>query len=216
MTANTSPRMGLMLPSNSDPFTPDDFVATMTTLDGIPGITPVANYNALPSGLTAAQHGSCYLQMDNQALWMWYKPTSGSQGKFVRVNSLGVLGTDTFTTTIASSANTDSLAPTLMSVTVTSPGGNRNLLVMAHIPAVDNTSSLNVTGVELFYNGTFKAWIDTTDGNYYNGVVLWYTMAMPPQGTAMTWALKMRTVNQTGGLGTSTAVAPGHMMVAEL
>lgn len=217
MTANTSPRLGLMLPTNTDPFTPTDFVTTFTKLDGTPGVTPVANLAGLPAGLTASQHGSLYVQLDNQALWMWHKPTSGSTGVWKRVNSLGLLSSATMNTTINTTANTDGAAPTLLSATAIAPGG-RSILALAHMAGVQNSNSAGATSTFLTLNGTSVARAATTDGGTgaSSFSAISYLLPNPAAGTSMTFAFKMRTANVSGGGGTSTANGPGSLYIIEV
>jgi hypothetical protein len=129
-----------MLPQNSDPFSPSDYTQTFTILDGVPGITPIPNYAALPTNLTSAQHGSKYLQLDNGAEWYWYKPTSGSGGSWKRSNSVGMLAqtfvpgeVDTFATGTYSGPDSGVTPVTIATITGTVPGGGRPIGIFAHI-----------------------------------------------------------------------------------
>lgn len=151
MTVNTSPRLGLMLPTNADVFDPNDFVNTFNILDGKPGLTIVANYASLPSGWTTTQHGSECIQMDNLAKWVWYMPSSGTPGVWKRTNSSGVLGQGSMPSYTSTTATTIGAAPTLGTVTVVAPGG-RMLMIFVEYGAILNT--LGEFDVAAFVNGT--------------------------------------------------------------
>lgn len=200
MTANTSPRLGLMLPQNTDPFDPNDFVSTFTTLDNTPGVTPISNYAALPVGLTASQHGSLYLQTDNTALWMWNKPTSGSTGSFRRINALGLLANSSQATTVVTAAVDDAHAPTIVTCTITVPGG-RPLLVMTE-GTFSNTSANGGTDFFVSMNGTAILRNNFTDGGTATtqGGYMYLAIGLQTPGSTLVFKSLARTL----GTGTST------------
>ena len=217
MTANTSPRLGLMLPTNSDPFTPDDFSQTFGKLDAVPGTTPVANYASLPSNLTANQHMSCYIQADNGAEWYWYQPSSGSPGVWKRRNALGVIATASQNSNISTTATNPSLAPTIMTATVLAPGG-RYICVAVDMRSVQNNSSACVGVTSLWLNGGLV--VEHASGAKAStvGVTQFYQFFYLPsaQGFSMTWRVSLRGAAISGGGGTTTANAINRLTISEV
>lgn len=190
---NHSSRLKLMLPTNADAFTPQDFTDTFTILDAIPGVTRVANYAGLPTNLTNAYHGSLYLQMDNRAMWMWNQPTTGGAGSWVRTNSLGFLGgSPSLATKVTYSQATDPGA-TVLTASATAPGG-RYIMVTAHLGAIATSDASGITKMNLLYNGTSYVATSYINGDQNVGTVceMSYIMSPPAAGTAMTFKLCMR------------------------
>lgn len=218
MTANTSPRLALMLPQNSDPFNPDDYVATFTKLDNTPGVTLVANFAALPTNLTSAQHGSPYMQLDNGSEWYWYQPSSGSPGSWKRRNSLGVLGQANQTASSISTTTTVAASgPTLCTLTIPNMPGGRWLGLMVNV-AIGNSHGVSVCSVwvnsALFREISFYG----NAGNHFSNYV---TLAYPPvaAGSTLTVRLSIRAAViavQNGGFGTTSAVPPSGVTVQEM
>lgn len=206
-----------MLPVDSDPFLPSDFVATMNKLDGTPGVTPIANFASLPVGLTTAQHGSMYMQTDNNAMWMWWKPTSGSTGAWKRANNLGVLGQATLSTSVTTTASSDGAAPTVMTLTVAAPGG-RWIGCDVHCWSVGNTGSAGATVSSLSLNGTIVTRGAVVTGTAGAGALAHLTYFMPPPaaGTSVTFRWTIRVANIVGGLGSSTATGPANLTIFEV
>jgi hypothetical protein len=202
MTANTTPRLGLMLPVGSDTFTPDDFISTFTKLDGVPGITPVSSYAALPTGLTEKQHGSVYMQTDNLAQWMWNKPTSTSTGVWQRINSVGFLGSaPAMTKSYTNSTTSETGAPTIQTVTVKAPGGRR-LGVYARISSMSHSAS-GVTEIFIVYNGTTVVvrGYGSSGNTTGNSQELYYITGVASVGQSLQFDFRFRPYNA----GTSTA-----------
>jgi hypothetical protein len=160
VTANNSPRLGLMLPNNADPFDPDDFVETFTVLDGAPGVTPIANLAALPTGLTTAQHMSQYIQADNGAIWYWYKPSSGTPGAWMRSNSVGMLSQRSNGGLVQSTSTAAPGAVVLgTSVPLTAPGV-RALRVDIDIDQINSSGSSGLYAVLLYQGSTLVKTFD--------------------------------------------------------
>lgn len=217
MTANTTPRLGLMSPTNADPFTPDDFDATFAKLDAVPGITPVANFASLPSNLTAAQHMSCYIQADNGAEWYWYQPSSGSPGSWKRRNALGVIATASQNSNISTTTTNPSLAPTVMQATVLAPG-SRYIKVSVDLRALTNSSSICCSIGSLWLNGGLvvehavnaKA-AGVSASNYFEFYYLPSAV-----GFSMTWRVAIRSAASPGGGGTTVANAISRLTISEV
>lgn len=204
MTANNTSRLGLMLPSDTDPFTPADFVNTFNILDGKPGITPIPNLASLPAGLTAAQHMSTYLEADNGALFYWYRPSSGSPGEWRRGNSVGRLSKVINAATVSSTATTAATAAVVATASFTVPGGRPIRLFLQYLQC-RSSGSAGFFGVGFNVNGSvfasvqdehspnsgllqeFEAQIDTpVAGTSYTIQALIWTVGSPVQtpGTA--------------------------------
>lgn len=217
MTASTTPRLGLMQPSNSDAFDPNDFTASFGKLDATPGYTLVANYGSLPTNLTQAQHGSPYMQLDNGAGWYWYQPSS-SPGSWKRLNSLGLLANVIAGTNVVTSTNNPATAPTLCSTSVT-PAGGRALLVLA-FSATTNVSGSGHAGVlSLWVNNALVREASSTGTQYVlsDGILIPYIIPNPTPGTAIPIRTTPRTASATGGLGTVTSYATSSgIIVTEL
>ena len=206
--------MGLMLPTNTDPFVPDDFDATFGILDSKPGFTLVPNYGALPTNLTAAQHGSPYLQLDNGAAWYWYRPSNGAPGVWKRLNDLGVLGTITGGA-VQTTSQVLASGPTLCSVTVTSPGGR--WLRFVYDGAISATNGLGQ--VNFWFNGgAFESHLFVT--NKANHMGKQFVGDIPPQapGTAVTIraSLNAAAVPTTYGGGGTIHCALSKLTISEL
>ena len=151
MTANTTARLALMSPVDSDLFLSADFATTFGKLDAVPGTTIVANYAAL-TALTwgIPQHGSKVLQADNGAEWYWYNP-SGT-GAWKRTNSIGLLNY-----TVQSAPVTTILmasGPTFItSGNFTIPGG-RPVKVHLNMGLDNSSSQTSIVIITLKDNGT--------------------------------------------------------------
>jgi hypothetical protein len=217
MTASTTPRLGLIQPAGSDNFVISDFDDTFSKLDGTPGVTPVANYAALPAGLTTAQHGSIYLALDTKALWMWSKPGAPA-GTWVRLNSVGVISQASQASTVTTSTTTSSLAPTLVSTTFSVIGGRAVLLLFEH-PRIQNDGTFGYSVCELWRDG-----LNVVDSVQSGGapskdishvitrIVAAGTLGAP--GTSVNIKVTVRSTSYGGG--TTTAGALGALSVIEL
>lgn len=216
MTANTTPRLGLMSPTNADTFTPDDFAATFGILDAKPGITPIANFASLPSNLTAAQHMSMYVQVDNGAMWYWYQP-SASPGVWKRANSLGVIATAAQNSNISTTTTNPALAPTVMQATVNAPGG-RYIAVEVDLRSLTNNSSACAGVGSLWLNGGLVVeHSEGTKASTVGGTLFFVYNYLPPSsGFAMTWRVSVRGAAVPGGGGTTTAVAISRLTIKEV
>lgn len=151
MTATTTPRLGLLSPTSADEFDISDFVATMSILDNAPGIKPVANYASLPAGLTTAQHGSVFLQLDNGSLWMWNKPGAPA-GSFKKINSVGMIQGVPQAAPVSTSTTSPSSAPSLINTTFTFPGG-RTCIAFMSTSGAKNSGTFGYSVLELWVNG---------------------------------------------------------------
>lgn len=218
MTANTSPRLGLMLPQNSDSFSPDDYVTSFTKLDNTPGVTLVPNFAGLPSNLTSAQHGSPYMQLDNGAEWYWYQPSAGTPGSWKRRNNLGILGQATqaassigTTTTVAASG------PTLCTISIPNMPGGRWLNLMVEFSG-GNSNGISVC--TLWVNSAIYKEISNY-GNSGNHFLSYWDIPYPPVTAGSTLVVKMSLrcaviPASLGGFGTSTCVRPTSITVKEV
>lgn len=216
-TANSTPRLGLMQPGNSDTFDPNDFDNTFGILDAKPGISFVANYASLPTNLTQAQHGSPYMQLDNAALWSWYQPSS-SPGSWRRLNSLGLLANPVASGNVVTSTNDPASAPTVCSASIT-PAGGRSLLVLG-FSGLTNVSAAGHAGVlSLWVSNSLVREASNTGTQYVlaNTVVIIYIIPSPTPGLAIPIRTTTRVASATGGGGTVTAYGAGAgLIVAEL
>jgi hypothetical protein len=179
-----------MQPSQTDLFDPADIAHTFTILDGVPGVTPIANYAALPTNLTSAQHGSKYLQLDNGAEWYWYQPSSGSGGVWKRSNSIGQLGASNFPSNYSLSWPGPLYAsptPTLATVSGTA-SGNRWLAITAWV----TNMVISTDAIFILYQGATEVsrlyW--TYDGTGLSGASAMYYWAPPmAPGASFTFSL---------------------------
>jgi hypothetical protein len=216
LTANTTPRLGLMSPTNADPFTPDDFAATFGILDAKPGITPVANYASLPANLTTNQHMSMYVQVDNGAMWYWYQPSSGSPGSWKRANSIGLLGSTSQNSNISTTTTNPSAGPTLMSLTVTAPGG-RPIRISVDCRSLQNNSSACCAVTSLWLGSGIVVEHGSGAKASTVGVQQFYDFIYTPTpGQVMTWKVTLRGAAVPGGGGTTTANAISRMWITEV
>lgn len=203
MTANTTPRLGLMLPQGSDPFLPGDFQSTFTILDGKPGVTPIASYSALPTGLTTYHHGSKFLAMDSGAEWYWYKPSS-SAGVWKRSNALGVLQVATTSSASSTTATGYDTGPTDLSFTVNAPGG-RWLWAVATASELNNDSTSHAAYLAMLVNSSFAygrraSAVGTSSTAGSSPTINWF-ISPPAAGTS--YALQLTHYSQgTGGMAT--------------
>ena len=163
MTGKLTPRLGLMAPVNADVFTPDDFTATFTALDNVPGTSMVDSYGALPTGLTNAQHGSLYLQRDQRVLWMWDQPTAGSTGRWMRITPQGMMGIVGMAAGAQTSSQANHGVPLMTLGPVTLTGG-RWVGITAHCISVLCSSPDGVSAMELNVNGNnvMRSWIGSS------------------------------------------------------
>lgn len=123
MTTSKTTRLGLMRPTGSDAFVTQDFSDTFDLIDASPGVPPVANAAARPSNWTTAQHGMFIHQIDIGMILSWYQPSSGVTGFWKRVHPVGFLGQFTNTGSVSTSTRTYTSGPTVVTGTVTVPGG---------------------------------------------------------------------------------------------
>jgi hypothetical protein len=126
-----------MNPVGSDAFLTTDFAQSFAVLDANPGVPVAPNAAARPSNYTASQHGSIVYQADLNILWVWYQPNSGVVGYWNRIGHFGTLGQFNNTGTVSTSTTNYSVGPTIVSGTVTVPGG-RPLLLMWSWDRLDN------------------------------------------------------------------------------
>jgi hypothetical protein len=217
MTAATTPRLGLMLPNSSDTFAIADFDSTFTKLDNTPGITPVANYAALPTNLTSSQHGSVYLQSDNGSLWMWNKPSSAA-GAWKKINTVGMLGTAAQTATVSTASTSLPSGAVLVSLNYTAAGGRR-VLAFFSIDQVYNNGSYGYSQVGMFLDGGSTS-VETSIGSGgASGKSISHHMLQdcgsPAPGSSHSVTVKLASVASAGG-GTSTTAALGQLYVWEI
>jgi hypothetical protein len=219
MTANYTPRLHLMAPTNSDTFTPDDFTTTFGVLDQYPGVRPVASYAALPTGLTNAQHGSMFVQTDNQAMWMWNKPTPTATGSWIRTNTVGLLGSDAIDADKSTSATDDAHAATIMSIPNFPIPGGRRLLVQTFIFALSNSGTGGIAHAMLLENGSaVTRGYTNSDPTNSVCVSMYHITGVYAQGTQFNFSVKIRGFAGTHGGGTTTAQAGGgtYLQVYEI
>lgn len=217
MTASTTPRLGLMLPSGSDSYNISDFDDTFTILDGKPGIAPVANYAALPSTLTTAQHGSVYLQLDNKSLWMWNKPGAGA-GTWVKLNTVGLISSVTQASIVSTSTTDPSSAPSMVNTNFQVPGGRAVLILFEH-PRISNDGTYGYSVCEMWRDG-----VDIVDsvqsGGASNKDVSHALMRVLSAGSlgapGTTVNIKVTVRSSTYGGGTTTANAAGQLYIIEI
>lgn len=217
MTANTTPRSGLIQPGNSDYFDPADFATSFGIIDNMPGFKLVANYGSLPTNLTVAQHGSPYLQLDNGAAWFWYQP-SNAPGSFKRFNSLGLLSSVQAAGNISTTATTAVSAPTVASTTITAPGG-RSIEVYAHAGCTNLTSLSHGSILSLWVNNVMVKEAQTTGSQYgvSDEAVIRHVIVNPTPGQSIPIRITPRTFSGSGGGGTVTAYAASTgIIVSEL
>lgn len=178
-TASHTPNLSLMLPVDSDQFTPDDYRDTFTKLDNAPGITVAPNQASRPTGWSNSQHGRMVWQADLNVMWIWNQPSALVGGSWVRSGSYGLLGSALNATQINSTAVNWTVAPTVVSVNVMVPGG-RPCLVKYGWEYVANDHSHQVT-LTLVENSTSVLERRHTGSSY--GVV----SGVPPSASAYYW-----------------------------
>jgi hypothetical protein len=131
MTASKTPRLGLMSPVGSDAFVTQDFATTFAALDANPGVAVVANAAARPTSYTAAQNGSLVYQADLNIVWVWSQPSSSQVGQWVRVGNTGLLAGFGNGGSVSTSTTNYANGPTVMSGSLTVPGGRPLLILLA-------------------------------------------------------------------------------------
>lgn len=217
MTAQTTPRLGLLRPVGTDPFTIPDFAASMMKLDGTPGLTPIANFGALPTGLTSAQHGSVYLQTDNGSMWMWNKPGSAA-GSWKKLNTVGMLASANQPSAVSTSSTTLSSGATIVSLNYTAAGGRRVMAFFSH-QAIQNSGSYGYSQVGLLVDGsTTASEVSVMSGGSANKNISHRLMAdlgTPAAGSAHSLTVKLASLGWAGG-GTSSTQATGQLYVWEI
>lgn len=216
MTASSTPRLGLMLPAGSDNFTIADFDTTFTILDGQPGIKPVANYSALPSGLTSAQHGSIYLQLDNGSLWMWKKPGAPA-GAWVKLNNVGLIQNASQSSTTTTSATDPNLAPAMVNTSFTFPGGRAVLCYFFH-SAIRNSGGYGYSVVDLWINGVATTFSIMSGGATGKSITHNILYGIGPTFTTpgSTVTVKATVRSTTSGGGQTIADPDGQLYIWEI
>lgn len=204
MTASKTSRLGLMNPVGSDAFVTSDFSQTFGILDQNPGVLPVANAAARPTSYGTAQHGSLVYQTDLGIMLAWNQPNSGVTGQWVRVGTAGYLGISQNSGTVSTSTTAYANGPTVLSGTVTVPGG-RPYLVLISWDRLDNQYGRSVVSywennVRIVDKAVYGWTGDFTDR------VLWFYRAAPSAATALTVKLTLAAYNAapSNGGGTST------------
>jgi hypothetical protein len=129
MTTSKTSRLGLMSPTGSDAFVTQDFADTTAILDANPGVYVCANAAGRPTTYTSAQDGSLVYQKDLRVLLAWDQVSSGVTGTWKRINPIGFLGQMSNSGSVSTSTRTYSSGPTIVTGTITVPGG-RPILVM--------------------------------------------------------------------------------------
>lgn len=172
--ANYTPRLGLISPVDSDTFAAADYAATFGKLDAQPGIKIVSSYTALTTysaGFTTPtnHHGEVALDTSTGAEWWWNCPSGA--GSWKRLNSLGVLKSQTQASDISSTATTGNGALVLDTGSLTFAGG-RAIEISCYMSCdSDNTNNnglvvMNVLdGSTVIRSAVFRA------GPQYGGTV---------------------------------------------
>lgn len=216
MTASKTSRLALMNPVGSDAFVTADFSQTFGILDQNPGVLPVPNAASRPTTYNAAQHGSLVYQTDLNIVWAWYQPNSGTTGQWTRVGNTGYLNGYVNSSTISTSTTSYSSGPTIVSGSVTVPGG-RGILVLWSWDRLDNQYGRSVVSYwennvriadKAFYGYTG----DITLGSYWI-----YRNPAPVSSLALTIKLTLAAYNAAApnGSGTST-IGNGSFAVFEV
>lgn len=150
MTASKTPNLGLMNPVGSDDFEVTDFSSTFGILDQNPGILPVANQASRPTGWGAAQHGRRVWQADQNIEWVWYQPSTGVGGQWLRTYPKGWLaGAQNGN---ASTGNTTfGAGPVVLSVTALIPGGRPVKVNYSFYDCLNETTGTSI--VSIWENG---------------------------------------------------------------
>jgi hypothetical protein len=163
VTANSTARLGLIAPVDSDLFLSADFTSTFTKLDNAPGIFFVDNYAGLASLAAGTlspytgpawgipQHGNKVMERDNGAEWYWYNP-SGS-GVWKRSNSIGLLNSIVQSAPVTTTLKTTGGPTFITSGNFTVPGGRP---VHVHLNmGLDNSSGVGgIAIITIKDNGT--------------------------------------------------------------
>lgn len=126
-----STRLGLKVPSITDNFLTQDLIDNWILLDANPGIF-VAQTDLPTWGATQA--GRFAFELDAGLLWFW------DGAAWHRWGSAGLLGRTQRTADISTTATSPVTAVT---TAVQVPAGDRNLLVVAEIPAVRNDQGVS-------------------------------------------------------------------------
>lgn len=216
MTANSTPRLGLMAPVDSDLFLSSDFNTTFTKLDAVPGTTIVANYAALTAlSWTSAQYGSKAIQLDNRAEWMWVTP-----GSWVRTNNIGELAYATQSAPITTIVTTAGGGPTFITTgNFTAPGG-RNLRVHLNMGLSNSASQTGIAIITIYDNGT-----QIDEFNYRAGALInnqgnnqhAFSRIVPANNSTHNISAKQRSAISTApGGGGSTLTAASRLQVIEV
>ncbi len=215
MTATTTPRLGLLSPTNTDDFLPEDFVDTMNKLDGRPGILPVANYASLPSGLTSAHHGSIFAQLDNGAMWMWVRPGSAA-GAWRRINSMGRVFYQVQSASVSTTQTDEDNSATLISGSYTSRGGRNSIIVFTH-QYITNSSAYGGSRTTLYHDNAVVDRSYQWSGKANAGVShrMLQPLGVTTPGSVHTVKVTLGSF-VTGGSGTTTADTRGELHVIEL
>lgn len=217
--ANTTPRLGLMLPTDTDPFDPADYDNTFSKLDSAPGFTLIPNYGALPNNLTQAQHGSPYMQLDNGAAWRWNQPSS-SAGTWLRINSLGLLSDagPLSSSNVITSASTAATAPTVAQTTVTAPGG-RAIEITGFAACANVSAPSHAYYLGLWVGSSLVREVPGTGTAYIvsNVPPVHYTIDNPAPGSSLVIKLTARCwANSAGGGQVTVAPSATGLIVKEI
>jgi hypothetical protein len=141
-TATTTPKLGLISPTNTDQFSTADIANSMGVLDGSPGILPVANQAARPTTWTHLQHGRTIRQLDQGIDWWWDKVDSSATGTWRRTSSKGILYSQTNGSSVSSATTTYASGATVIDTpTVLIPGG-RQIRVIVRWDTFGNSAGL--------------------------------------------------------------------------
>lgn len=205
MTTSKTPRLGLMRPTGSDAFVTGDFADTFDRVDANPGVAVVANAAARPSSYTSANHGQLIYQVDIGMLLSWNQASSGVTGSWKRVHPVGFLGQFTNTGSVSTSTRTYSSGPTVVSGTVTVPGG-RPILVQAQWGQLE--CQYDVAVVSYWENNVriTDLVFEAGDDFFINGGFFLYRDPAPNGSLALTAKLTLASYNASppNGGGTST------------
>lgn len=216
MTASKTARLALMNPVGSDAFVTSDFSQSFSILDQNPGVFVVPNAASRPTNYAVPQHGSLVWQTDLAIMWAWNQPNSGTVGSWVRVGKKGFLGQFTNSGTVSTSTTAYANGPTVLSGTVTVPGGN-SLVLMWSWDRLDNGYGRSVisyweNNVRMVDKAFYGYTGDITTSNYW-----WVSNPAPVNALTLTVKLTIAAYNAAApnGGGTST-IGNASLAVFEL
>ena len=139
-----TPRLGLTQPDTGTLISISALSQSFAKVDAAPGLH-ICTSATRPVGWGSNQNGRCIIETDTGLTWRW----DNGAGQFVRTTPMGILGSNSRTTNIAT---TSTAFVTAVSQTIAIPAGGRPVIVGCSVPAVQ--SDVGITNLALFRGAT--------------------------------------------------------------